>query len=350
LADSERVLSAIQIIPYEVVVGGKTLAMGGIGGVATWADQQGYGFAGRLMSASVPRMRELGFAVSFLYPFSFRYYGKFGWELAGRRVVYTNIRPTDLPRRKEPPRVKAAVSEDSWQLAQRGYEIGFSLYNCLVRRGEREWEQQRRKVREGRYQAYVIFNDTGDVRGYFSCEDIPISPGPYETVVRDVVCADSAAYEELFAFLATLPTNVAKITIGHAEWPWLWRYFREPFVETRVDPYFQGRVVDVEKACRERGYPEEVHVEVEFGIRDPLAMWNNGSWRLRVTGGMGTVERTDADPALVLTIQQFSAIFLGFLDPAELISTGVLPPSMAAAAQKLRQVFCDRPTNLLDFF
>lgn len=350
VADSERVLSAIQIIPYEVVIGGKPLSMGGIGGVATWADQQGYGYAGRLMSASVPRMRELGFALSFLYPFSYRYYGKFGWELAARRITYTNIRPADLPRRKEPPRVRAVVSDESWQLAQRGYELGFGQYNCLVRRREREWEQQRKKVREGRYHVYVISNEANEVRGYFTCEDIPLSPALYETVVRDVICADCAAYEELFAFLASLPTNVAKITIGHPEWPWLWRYFREPFVETRVDPYFQARVVDVEKACRERGYPEEVQAEVVFGIHDPLAPWNDGSWRLQVAGGSGRAERTDSHPEVVLTIQQFSAIFVGYLDPSELLANGALPSSAAADAQALRQVFCDRPTNLIDFF
>ena len=43
--------SQIQMIPYEVEIGGAVMPMGGIGGVATWADQQGRGFAGKLMTS-----------------------------------------------------------------------------------------------------------------------------------------------------------------------------------------------------------------------------------------------------------------------------------------------------------
>jgi predicted acetyltransferase len=350
IADEKRVLSAIQIIPYENVVGGRPMPMGGIGGVATWADQQGFGYAGKLMAYSVARMRELGHSISVLYPFSYRYYGKFGWALAARRATYTNIRPSDLPRRKAPPRVRAVVSEEDWASAQEGYAFGYAEYNCLAKRGPREWEQQRKKCRESRYHAYVIVNDAGAVRGYFTCEDIPVVPLQYETVVRDLICADAEAYAELFAFLASLPTNVVKITIGHAEKPWLWRYFNEPFVETRIDPYFMARIVDVQQACAQRGYSTHVNAQICFRLADPHGPWNEGTWQLTVAHGEGRLERSSQPPEIELTVQQFSAIFVGFLDPRELVMNKEIPASSAPAAEKLRSIFFDRPTNLIDFF
>src|SRR4051812_36642548 len=48
-----RALSLIRILPYSVLVGGKPVPMGGIGGVATWADQQGRGLASELMRYSI---------------------------------------------------------------------------------------------------------------------------------------------------------------------------------------------------------------------------------------------------------------------------------------------------------
>ncbi len=350
IADEHRVLSAIQIIPYEVVIGERPLPMGGIGGVATWADQQGYGYAGRLMSESVSLMRELGHAVSFLYPFSYRYYGKFGWALASRRVVYTNIRPMDLPRGKEAPRVRAVVTEEDWTKANTGYERGFSIYNCLAKRGDREWHQQKKKTEAGRYQAYFVLNESGDVRGYFTCEDVPLGPFSYETVVKDLICADAAAYREVITFLAQLPTNVTKVTIGHPEKLWLWQFFKEPFVETRVDPWFMARVVDIERACASRGYASDVLEDVRIRLHDPHGPWNDGAWHLHVEQGEGRIEPTSAPAEVELSIQQFSSIFVGFLDPMDLLENGELPAASAGAAAKLRRIFRDHPTNLIDFF
>jgi predicted acetyltransferase len=350
IADEQRVLSAIQILPFRVVIGGKPLPMGGIGGVATWADQQGYGYAGTLMSASIPRMRELGYAVSFLYPFSYRYYGKFGWALSARRCVYTNISPRDLPRRKEPPRVKAVSSAVDWSRASAAYSLGYQIYNCLVERGEREWFIQRRKCDEERYHVYYIENEAGEVRGHFSCEETPLSSYSYETIVRDLVCADRGAYEEFFAFLATLPTNVGKVTIGHPEQPWLWQYFKEPFIETRIDPYFQARVVDVEKACTMRGYSQDEEVEISFLLHDPFAPWNEGTWHLRIKSGSGFIERTSRPPDCEMTVQQFSALYTGFLDPLEQLREGQLICRDEKVAEKLARIFHDRPVSLLDFF
>lgn len=350
IADADRVMSAIQILPYRVVIGGSSLPMGGIGGVATWADRQGLGYAGQLMAASVPCMRELGHAVSILYPFSYRYYGRFGWALGARRALYTDIRPQDLPRRKQPPRVRAALTDADFQAAARGYEFGYDQFNCLVERGEKEWAQQRRKCGEERYHVYIIENEDAEVRGYFSCEDVPLSPHSYETVVRDLICADADAYREVFAFLALLPTNVAKVTIAHAEKPPLWRYFQEPAVETRLSAYFQIRVVDAVKACGMRGYRHDVSAQLTFALHDPHGPWNEGIWDLHVRDGRGHLEPSNRPPQLELTIQQFSALFAGFADPYDLAWHGEIAPRDEAVLQTLRRMFCDRPTNLLDFF
>ncbi|MGB9691352.1 MAG: GNAT family N-acetyltransferase [Candidatus Sumerlaeaceae bacterium] len=350
LADAHRVLSAIQIIPYEVVIGERAVPMGGIGGVATWADQQGFGYAGRLMASSVPRMHELGCAVSFLYPFSYRYYGKFGWALASRRAVYTNIRPQDLPRGKEAPRVRAVVTEDDWAQANTAYTLGFRTYNCLAKRGPREWNQQKKKVAESRYHAYLVLDEGGNGQGYFTCEDVQLGPFAYETVVKDFICADASACREVISFLAQLPTNVTKVTIGLPEKPWLWQFFKEPFVETRMDPWFMARVVDVEKACSARGYACTSPVDVSFALHDTYGPWNEGTWHLHVDNGHGIIERTSKTAELDLSIGQFSAIFVGFSDPLELVEHGELPVSSANAATRMAEIFHDKPTHLIDFF
>ncbi len=350
IADEQRVLSAIQIIPYRTVIGGRSLPMGGIGGVATWADAQGHGFATRLMKASIAEMHNRGYAISFLYPFSYRYYGKLGWALSGRRVVYANIRPGDLPRHDSPYRVRAIVAPEDWQLAADGYSHGHEQYNCLVEREALHWARLGHRQEHERFQCYAIVDEEGKAGGYFSCEDVEFAPYHYETVVRELVCADRWAYSAFFNFLRTLPLNVKRVTIGHAEKPWLWPYFQEPVVETRVDPWFQTRVIDVERACQLRGYCPSVAATIVFALHDPLAPWNEGTWELCVDEGRSSIKRVACSPEIELSIEQFSAIFTGFLDPIDLRDELGQSRETTNALKRLRTIFHDRPVHLIDFF
>ncbi|AXA36237.1 MAG: GNAT family N-acetyltransferase [Candidatus Hydrogenedentota bacterium] len=350
IVDEHRVLSVIQILPYRVNIGGWDMAMGGIGGVATWADAQGHGYAGELMRASVREMYEREMPVSFLYPFSYRYYGKFGWTLAARRVVYTGFTHADLVRERNTLPVRAVLTDEDFTHVQTAYKAFLPQYNCLVARSAREWEQMRKRLTEDRVHCYLIgAQDGAPPAGYFVCEDQPVEGG-YETVVRELVCLDDQAYTAAFSFLATLPTNVRRITIGHAEKPSLWRYFKEPFLVTRVDPYFQARVVDVKRACEQRGYRSNVRATVRFAIYDEIATWNKGPWELDVADGHARIQKVGSDPEVELSIQQFSAVFVGFQDPVEWVELGCLPKHCMGAAQRLRDIFHDKPTSLLDFF
>lgn len=346
-----RVLSLIKILPYEVLVGGRPVAMGGIGGVATWADMQGRGLAGRLIASSVPEMRRLGYAVSFLYPFAHRWYGRFGWETAGRGLIYSGFGPGDLPVSREGVRVRAALTDADLAQLRQVYDRLAPRYNGMVRRGERSWEPVLAASRDERAQLYLIDPPDGGASpaGYFLATDHPVTGG-YETVIREFLCADAAAYRALFGFLSTLPTNVRTIRLMTPDRPALWSFFREPTVATSASPTFQCRVVDVAAACRARGWEEGAAGEVVFAVTDDLAPWNSATWRLRVEGGQAEIDTTTAAPEITMTIQQFSALYVGYCDPVDWCGLGLLGGESADAARRLRTLFCDRPTALLDLF
>jgi predicted acetyltransferase len=355
IVDADRALSAIQIRPYVVEIGGKPLSMGGIGGVATWADQQGKGYAGALMSYSVGEMRRLGHDVSFLYPFSYRYYGKFGWEIGARRRLYQGFAQHQLPRYKEVSRVRAVVTDADFGLMIKCYEIGVGQYNGMALRSEKQWDNMRKRsipTPPDRFLYYVIEGDRpAEPIGYFSCDETPlVGEYGFTTTVREFVCLNDTAYRAMFGFLATLPTNVKKLAVGAPESPCLLRYFTEPFIEIRLSAGFQARVVDVEQACSKRGWAPDAAGSVVFSLADEHGPWNAGTWKLDVADGCASICRTDTEPGIRLTIQQFSGIFVGFHDPVVWVQYGVLEPHCLGAARTLRQLFFDKPTNLLDWF
>lgn len=343
-----RVLSLIRILPYNILVGGREIPMGGIGGVATWADQQGHGYAGRLMTDSVRDMRENGLPVSILYPFSHRYYSKFGWETVGDVSTYVNLRQADIARHESPMNVRAVLNNADFDSLMEAYNRIAPQYNGMVARNESQWKNWRNRLSEDKVQAYIIEDPDGQPAGFFICADERM-PNGNETLVQPL-CTSDAACKAMFRFLASLPTNVKKLRIRAAAWPWLQEYFREPFVETNCNPGFQFRVVDMEEACKARGYAAGRSGSVVIGITDPQGPWNEKVWALEIGNGSCSIEPTSKSPDVTMSIRQFSGIFIGSRDPLDWVSRGIWPQSWSAAATTLRELFYDLPVHIADGF
>lgn len=343
-----RCLSLIRILPYTVFIGGRRLSMGGIGAVATWVDQQGRGLAGQLMSYSVGEMRRLGHSVSFLYPFSHRYYAKFGWGTVGQQHAYGSFSQADVKRLSCGATVRAAITPSDYQTVRALYAALAPTFNGMVDRSEPQWERFLSRATGDHSQIYLIYQG-GTPTAFFQCIDTAAPDGKFCTTAIPL-CPDHESCLAMFGFLAQLPSNVGSLRIVAPRTPLLNQYFREPWVELRLSPMFQARVVDVEAACSSRGYSHECQADVIFALQDEYGPWNTGTWRLCVAEGSATIEKTLSAPQVVLTIQQFSTLFMGSEDPREWVKTGFLLRECRGAAEQLACAFYDQQVNLLDSF
>jgi predicted acetyltransferase len=86
---------------------------------------------------------------------------------------------------------------------------------------------------------------------------------------------------------------------------------REPrrFVTTALFDALWIRILDVEAALSQRTY--ESDGTVVFSIIDTYRPATDGTYRLTVSGGMGTCERTDAPATLDIDIDVLGALYLG---------------------------------------
>src|SRR5579883_1559713 len=76
-----QVVSCLTIIDASCWIGGAPVRMGGIAGVATRMEERRKGYAGQLLLDTARLLETRGYALSGLFPFSYDYYRKFGWEL-----------------------------------------------------------------------------------------------------------------------------------------------------------------------------------------------------------------------------------------------------------------------------
>lgn len=81
-----RIASHVGLIPLNLIVDGKAIKAGGIGGVGTDPDFRSSGFMSELLKYTIMKMKESGFPISVLWGDRQRY-GSYGWEWTGAKLT-----------------------------------------------------------------------------------------------------------------------------------------------------------------------------------------------------------------------------------------------------------------------
>ena len=155
--------------PESLWWGAAQIPAGAIGGVATDPKHKRRGHAGGLMVQAIHILRERGCCVSPLWPFSFRWYGKFGWACPAPRLEL-KVWP-DLVRQATEDdwgTVRRATADDA-TVVHRLHTEGAQLRNGQSVRSEAFWQKEdiRRElwVLEGDGEEHRLFRCNGN-RGY----------------------------------------------------------------------------------------------------------------------------------------------------------------------------------------
>src|SRR5947209_7631475 len=106
-----KVVSCLTIIPATIQIGSARVAMGGIGNVSTLPEAQNRGYATALIKDTLQVLRAWGLCTSVLFPFSFTFYRKFGYELGGNQCQYWS-RPRNIPAFAERSHCREVSLED----------------------------------------------------------------------------------------------------------------------------------------------------------------------------------------------------------------------------------------------
>ena len=86
---------------------------------------------------------------------------------------------------------------------------------------------------------------------------------------------------------------------------------------------FLARIVDLEKAIPVRGYSEDG--ELNFKIFDDvMCPWNNGTWHMKIRDGKGSIERTDIEPEVSMTINSLAMILFGQISTTRAMRMGIV--------------------------
>lgn len=163
--EEEQILSTVRIFDRKAYFFGREISVGGIGEVSTRPEQQGKGFAYRLLQLAIEKMRERGTSLSMLRGTA-GLYSKLGWR---KTTAYTKVAHV-VGKNELPYGVRPVDFDRDLPVLKRMYKQYSQRFNGAFTRDEDFYWKYWVKMECGNL--WVIEDDNGSPVGYisFACD------------------------------------------------------------------------------------------------------------------------------------------------------------------------------------
>ena len=343
--DGARPVSALTSFRFEMTYEGSYTGMSGIAGVATLPEERRRGHVRRLFEAAFAQMRERGHTWSALYPFSFPYYRKFGYELVYDEDEYEipaeALHP--LPRHGSVERVGGLTRE-----LESLYEATALPRNLAIRRTRDIWSQRLpADPLAARELTYLLRNDSGAAIAAVTVKAEPAQPYSINADVRDLLFTSGTALRAMLGHIPTLYPRAERVRLRLPSDIPLELIVPEPYDVTHTrSPRLMGRVADVAATLESTRFPGAG--TLTLGVEDEQMEWNNGRFRVAWEEGRTRVTQSDGEPDVSTSIRGLSQLLAGYVDGAAAKTLGIVESGLST--EKLASVFPPKPLYQNDPF
>lgn len=346
----DQLTSQLLSTPFTVAFHGVKYKMGGVGCVSSYPEYRGKGSISALMKRLLSDLAKDKVALSYLAPFSYPFYRRYGYEQIFEQISY-RLASSDWP--------KVAFSQSivyraDWEKARSAvsaiYEEELKKHPGALSREDWWLEYKFAQVNELHYA--IAESREGRPLGY-----LVYTVSAEEFVIKEWKALDRDAYSALAGFIgshsgATRQFYYEKGFAGEN----LSYLMPAPVVEMKLKPYMMGRIVDFTTFIA--SYPFQNHAteyQIYLEITDEYAPWNAGFWQLNVKEGKASLkqiedrELIEGKRVLSAGIQEWTQLFMGYRSGAVLNEYGRLSGSREMILV-LDQLIPDGKPVLEDYF
>lgn len=351
-----KLAAQVLIIPLVTYIHGKKFAMGGVANVATYPEFRRGGMIAGLLGHGLRAMKESGQSVSFLTPFKFSFYRKYGWETYVDRKKYT-INADQLPK-IDAAAVSGSIARipEDVTVISPIYERYASRYSGMLSRDEEWWQNRIFRNRKGQIAVYT--DASGIAQGY-----VHYQVKNRELSVHELVVLNREAHLAIWKFIGQHDSMIDRVVLRVPTDDFLPFELDDPRIKQEIEPYFMARIVDVEAFVRQYPFvpsgnrPAEWSaaspIKLRFDISDEHAPWNEGRFALTVgADGSASMQRepsADGEADMCCSIQTLTALLMGYRKAAQLQELGRLD-GKTESIRLLSALIPERTTYLSDFF
>lgn len=308
--DGDQLTSQLLATPFTTIFHGVEYKMAGIGCVSSYPEYRGQGGITALMKKMLADLAEEKTALSYLAPFSYPFYRRYGYEQIFEQIEYT-VEPRNWPNIRA---VAGTVRRTDWAQAKATIQSIYSQMPEVQRGGlkREDWWQEYKFALGNEYRFAIYENEQGHAEGYlvyqtnverFSIvEWQSLSKNGYAALARFIGSHNGATHQFYF-----------KKGFSGEDLSWL---IPSPLIEMQLKPYMMGRIVDFQTFLSD--YPFQTSEEEKvfyLEVTDEFGPWNEGIWQLKILAGkaeLSKAETLDENGVLKATIQSWTQLFMGY--------------------------------------
>jgi len=383
-----RLAATTVVRPIRLVHGERLIPGTLITAVATHPEHRRCGHAATMFRELLEVIRESRHHISILYPFSFAFYRKLGWEHVADFVSYeiplSALPPVEaMPGRTRTvargrPRERVQVDKVDVERLDDVYRRYARRYSGMIERDDAWW--RRRVLRAGKELTHTaLWEDAGGRPGAYAVYSMgPMGTYPKDITVRELAAVSSEARRGILGFLKGHEAQFLNLKVNLPLADPLVFCLDNPRVERKLLARHMLRLVDVPAALEAMAEPEPgFEAGVVLSVSDPVCPWNEGDWLVEArqgrvtvrpaaswpvrpvapTGAASTEFALASLPRVELNVTALAQITGGFLSPesaAEMAKLGASAGGEAAqdpaATAILAKLFGRRPSYVFDAF
>lgn len=317
--DDGSIVSTLICQPMPVYINGGLVPHASTGAVATVPEARCRGCAGAMMAECVRLLRGQKVYLSSLWPFSYEYYRKFGWEI-GAEVRNYSAPAEVFAKLGDAGAARQATNADVRDI-RRNYDLWAQSHNCLTQRSDVWWDRVipfAMDDSDGR-RGTIVHLTRGKIDSYVFYS---ISDGEKRSAtVLELAFAQAEHRRDMLALLATLVPNGSISFSAPSDDLFMQEVPNPRLINAGITPSFQFRVTDPPRALQCLEVEEDACGKVTFSISDPVFEegWEFG---IEVDGGEVSLTKPDRNRRLEMDVMTFARLYSGYLRPFDAADLG----------------------------
>ncbi len=291
-----QLIGTATLFPAKMWLSGVPLNIGAVAAITVLPEFQRNGVATKLMESAIYRASDEGQAISLLYPFSHKYYRKFGYGTVSDLHAY-RIDKNNIAINEKSPKVRPFTAADL-PILRVQYKGQLTWRNGWFTRSNEWWDKL---IVE--WSNIMVYDDDDRPSGYYAYKIKEDEAGKPVLHITEIFYADAAAFRGLLSHLAQ--QNEAEIIeyLAPADTP-LRHCLHQPIATDaknrgwvfndlcHVTPGPMARIINLAKALTSRFYTRGMSGERIIKITDPLIPANEEIISFRLVDG-----RAETHPA-----------------------------------------------------
>jgi len=185
-----------------------------------------------------------------------------------------------------------------------------------------------------------LYRKGNEIRGFLTFIQVPeseTSKYSYSLVCPHLVWTDTDSANAILSFVRS-PGGLVVNLMWNGPVEETLGVFCDQQIGVRSAEPWMARLIDIDSALEDRGYPQGLEAQIEFSLSDPSLPENEVSYRLDVSGGSATSQRI-SQAEIEIDVGILTALYTGWIPAREAVKLGRLRHASAEEISLLETIF-----------